>query len=726
MHLTFCVLRLQIHHYMGTAHLPLSQVYTHSHGASLAECREGVAANFSAMRAALDSLGGVPAVLTGEEFFHERGADERAVVLFTALLCQRLTEAHKEDRAAMVIQRHFRQLRGKQPGSARLHLHRWIAAATVVQRAVKAWLLRRALHSAAREQRRRVAAAVRLQAAWRGHAERASFRRARAAAVQVQACWRGKLARRAFFDATLAVQVVQAASKRHAQLARQVRHARLARDELTRQEAAAIVVQAAWRGHRMRSNLRRQRAAATAIQAAFRGHCLRAAYVRQRDAAIAIQSAVRQRQARQEFLRAKAAAITIQRHARGMLARQEASARLSAILVLQRWVRTHLEGRKQDALDRMKQQMASLAGVLQQFAARTAAARQIQAAWRLHLEGKAQQQLLAQRQQLAREQVFREEAARAVISRWAPAFRDRVWFLQARRAATVLQRWWRHEFVAYTAAATVIQKHTRMFLAVRKFHASKHAAVVIQRAVRGHAVRTCHPQHRRLELIRRRLHAATAEAVRHPQLTLGARTNAALAALAAPHSRSGLPLQALHELVLCTDASPGCCDLLVESGGLRAVLGPVRNVSRDKSQAEQLCCALQVASNVCRHQRHAEDVFSRCAEDGTLLALAELLQHHREQEVSSPGWFHWKMGRCMHATNTSHLGQAVKVRLCHAGGFLGWCLPAGALGCRSRASAGAGSAAGGDEPAGGCGSAAESQAAGGSQVLGQAGGGQGI
>jgi len=57
------------------------------------------------------------------------------------------------------------------------------------------------------------------------------------------------------------------------------------------------------------------------------------------------------------------------------------------------------------------------------------------------------------------------------------------------------------------------------------------------------------------------------------------------------------------------------------------------SVFRDKAQAEQLCCALQVASNVCRHQRHAEEMFYRCAEDGTLLVLAELLQHHREQEA---------------------------------------------------------------------------------------------
>ena len=46
----------------------------------------------------------------------EHGPDEKALVLFTAFLCQRLMEVSREERAAMVMQRLWRRRQAHRPG----------------------------------------------------------------------------------------------------------------------------------------------------------------------------------------------------------------------------------------------------------------------------------------------------------------------------------------------------------------------------------------------------------------------------------------------------------------------------------------------------------------------------------------------------------------------------------------------------------------------------------
>lgn len=47
----------------------------------------------------------------------EHGHDEKGCILFTAFLCQRLLEISKEERAAMVVQRHWRNRQQDKPGT---------------------------------------------------------------------------------------------------------------------------------------------------------------------------------------------------------------------------------------------------------------------------------------------------------------------------------------------------------------------------------------------------------------------------------------------------------------------------------------------------------------------------------------------------------------------------------------------------------------------------------
>lgn len=66
---------------------------------------------------------------------------------------------------------------------ARAHLAKWMAAATVVQRAVRAWLFRRRLQQWLQEHR---LAAVTLQAAWRGRQARQQQAQLEASCVRIQ------------------------------------------------------------------------------------------------------------------------------------------------------------------------------------------------------------------------------------------------------------------------------------------------------------------------------------------------------------------------------------------------------------------------------------------------------------------------------------------------------------------------------------------------------------
>jgi hypothetical protein len=80
-----------------------------------AEDSKGIAANFKLVHRAAKALGSVPEMLSSRDF-SEHGPDERAVILYVAFLCSRLLECSRDDRAAHIIQRAWRQYLGKTAG----------------------------------------------------------------------------------------------------------------------------------------------------------------------------------------------------------------------------------------------------------------------------------------------------------------------------------------------------------------------------------------------------------------------------------------------------------------------------------------------------------------------------------------------------------------------------------------------------------------------------------
>lgn len=213
---------------------------------------------------------------------------------------------------------------------------------------------------------------------------------------------------------------------------------------------------------------------------------------------------------------------------RGFLARRRLRQQHAAATTIQCAVRAFQNRKRAAAVEALKQQMAEMARLMQQYSARTAAALHIQvgqqsgvawqigskatsnhlgmcactlgvmvfllimpvslpflarlsqAAYRGHQGRKEYRRLLAEQQERLRQQEEREAAALAVIAPWAKAFRDRTWFLRARRAAPVLQAWWRREFAHRQAAAVTIQAAVRCFLAQQQMQRSRQAALVVQ------------------------------------------------------------------------------------------------------------------------------------------------------------------------------------------------------------------------------------------------------
>lgn len=120
------------------------------------------------------------------EFLQPEGPDERAVILFLALLCRRLLDVSKEQRAATVIQRAWRRRQGQRPGTGLDNLRRWVAAAQVVQRCTRAWLCRFNIERSKEVRSAMVSRIAKLQACWRARQAREAFLESKAAAIKIQ------------------------------------------------------------------------------------------------------------------------------------------------------------------------------------------------------------------------------------------------------------------------------------------------------------------------------------------------------------------------------------------------------------------------------------------------------------------------------------------------------------------------------------------------------------
>lgn len=197
-----------------------------------------------------------------------------------------------------------------------------VQAARCLQRHMRVFLVRQRML-------RLHAAAITVQAAARGHAVRAHLLRLRraclvvadrwlawkagqtarlqlqtqqAAALHIQARWRGLQQQRAFRQQVCCITTVQAIVRRHS-----------ARQGFLRQRAAAILIQSRWAalqaGRAIRGRAQQRHRAAAHIQAAWRGY---RQHGRRLQSAVAVQAAWRGFAARRAYCRILFAVVQIQ------------------------------------------------------------------------------------------------------------------------------------------------------------------------------------------------------------------------------------------------------------------------------------------------------------------------------------------------------------------------------------------------------------------------------
>uniref|UniRef100_A0A4W5RMW7 Assembly factor for spindle microtubules n=1 Tax=Hucho hucho TaxID=62062 RepID=A0A4W5RMW7_9TELE len=433
---------------------PTTQNGLESPSMEFKELLENEKDNFRLVNTAVSDLGGVPAMINPADMSNTI-PNEKVVTCYLSFLCARLLDLRNETRAARVIQGAWRKYRLKK--DLKLYQERTVAAGKI-QVLVRQFLQRRRAVC-------QTAAAIRIQAAWRGYSARnaltlrrkallwalqaaaattiqaqwkkyvtlKNYQRLRLHVVKVQAFWRMKMAVTTYRRTQWAATVIQ----------KHVRASTLAREEhecYHSLKSAAVKIQRNYRRLKTR-RLQRENHAATVIQTAFKKwHSDKMA--RRTAAALKIQSCYRMRRCLKQYM-------SIQR---------------SAILI-QTWCRGHAQRSNFETLK------------LQHHSATV-----IQSAFRASM---------------VRKQMATMRQSSVVIQRWfrASVQRDagRLQFLKMRCAAVTIQSAYRGHAARrlmqqQNQAATVLQAAFMKFVARRKFLSLKKSAIVVQQRFRAKLV----------------------------------------------------------------------------------------------------------------------------------------------------------------------------------------------------------------------------------------------
>ncbi|XP_035032890.2 abnormal spindle-like microcephaly-associated protein [Hippoglossus stenolepis] len=307
-------------------------------------------------------------------------------------------------------------------------------------------------------------AAIILQAAYRGQQVRQEVARWHQAATLVQSVFRKHREEVKFQAMRLSAIIIQ---RHYRSLVLQ----RKEREHFLRVRRSAVVLQAAFRGHRVRRSISKMHRAATVIQANFRRHKQQSAFRRQRWAACVLQQRFRAQRQKdldvKHYHEVREAAILLQAAYRGMKLRRNIKQRHCSASVIQRAYRAHCEHRKYLTLK------SSVLAVQRRYRATVAAKDQMHSYQNMQRAAIILQ--AAYRGQQVRQEVAGWHQAAALIQSVFRKHREEVKFQAMRLSAIIIQRHYR---------SRVLQRRdTERFLRVRR------SAVVLQAAFRGHRVR---------------------------------------------------------------------------------------------------------------------------------------------------------------------------------------------------------------------------------------------
>uniref|UniRef100_A0A670YAQ7 Calponin-homology (CH) domain-containing protein n=1 Tax=Pseudonaja textilis TaxID=8673 RepID=A0A670YAQ7_PSETE len=299
--------------------------------------------NFQLINAAISDLGGVPAMIQHSDMSNTI-PDEKVVIIYVSFLCSRLISLSKEIRAAQLIQSAWRKYRLKILTEQIRDLYlkqRHSEAAVLLQRNFK-------MQRARKNYRALKAAAISLQRRYRATVlskqQREKFLNLCRAVIVIQSTIRGLLVRRYVKQMHLAATAIQATFRMHITYTRYrtiksacvvIQHhyrayqtAKQIRDLYLKQCHSALILQAAYRGMKVRHMLKKKHEAAVVLQSNYRKHRqwksykniqMKARNQRRQEAAVLLQRNFKMQRARKNYLALKAAAISFQRKYRALV-----------------------------------------------------------------------------------------------------------------------------------------------------------------------------------------------------------------------------------------------------------------------------------------------------------------------------------------------------------------------------------------------------------------------
>ncbi|XP_040594354.1 abnormal spindle-like microcephaly-associated protein [Mesocricetus auratus] len=421
-----------------------------------------------------------------------------------------------QSKAAISLQSYFRMRKTRQ---RYLKMYKAAVVLQTFYRAYKAQVSERQKYLQVR------GAAVCLQAAFRGHRVRQIIRQQSTAAVTIQRAFRGYSQRVKFQT------VLQSAVK----IQRWYRARKIACDVRTQfltTRMAALSLQSAYRGWRVRQRLRREHEAAVKIQSVFRMFLALRRFRLLRTAAIVIQQHVRAwaagKRQRLEYLELRRAALVFQATWKGKTLRRQIARQHECAALIQSYYRMHVQ--------RRKWRIMRTAALQIQVFYRTYKAGQEQRC--LYLETKAAIVILqsAYRGMKVRKRLKECNKAAVTLQSKFRAYRAQRNYTNYRTSAVIIQRWYRNLQITAQqrrdylnlkkaavkvqavyrgvrvrrhiqhmhVAATLIKAMFKMHRSRVRYHGMRRAAVVIQRRYRVY----------RLGKIQREKYLSTLQAVR--------------------------------------------------------------------------------------------------------------------------------------------------------------------------------------------------------------------
>lgn len=596
----------------------------HSSGARKGVC-DAVQAPFDILDRILRAAGGVPFVVSEQEYFAS-DVDHRRLIVFYAVLCKRVMSMQYEQRAATVIQRFWRRVRHRKPGYSSNHLQKWIHAAIVIQRNVRPYLFRRRVELSAPMRQAMAESITHMQALWRGRMQRAMFLKLRESSVVIQSAWRG------FFDR---------------------RTYQAAKDRMELEAWAAVKIQSHWRGHVCCAKYASLQRSCVSIQLYWRMVKLRECFISMRESACVIQVHVRRRLAEQAASHRLAAvahiqavwrrhvaqkhfqaicqsSIVIQKHFRRQQAKKIFEDRLNAILTIQRFVRARRHEQIEVMSLTLQEEMNRLYDAMYVYSRQISAAMKIQRSWRAYAAAREQ----ARRAKILREQL---EWAAVVIQSAIRGHLARTHFITCRMKCVQIQNSWRNH-KRYEDMKTSIQSlymDAKARVALKQEY--EQATIVIQTHFRGYLARSCHPHCDMFSGIRERLHEANVrakaledEGVEDPT-SLRYLTESALRKM---RGGSVLPeLEALEYLSRCLGSSCTCCESFIGKAGVTMLVEAITSMSRDQSRRDSMCEGFRCLTTLCACGRYVDKVGRILIQNGSVEKLSSLLFQIREHQV---------------------------------------------------------------------------------------------